>query len=222
MNCWKTSRITPHFMLDLRRPSQGMGTIFLFYQNSPKRLPSLFPCCAHTQLENNTFKGFSAFVQGTAAVRFFQSLTRLRRPWPQSLCQFHTHNFTAATGLQVMRLCSGWPTLGTNEVHLRFAIPILWVISDFDNNCPTEWATDSFYTTPDSSLVVRHGAVHGTFQILGQPARDIEVAYLLPYRRVALPRERYLGDGAPAWSEARGDSESVQHSRRGCRWRCLS
>ncbi|KAK4700896.1 hypothetical protein P7C70_g5348, partial [Phenoliferia sp. Uapishka_3] len=44
-----------------------------------------------------------------------------------------------------------------------------------------EWATDSFYNTPNSYLVVRHGDVHTSFGFIDVPAsaaRDIGISYL--------------------------------------------
>ncbi|KAK4701231.1 hypothetical protein P7C70_g5010, partial [Phenoliferia sp. Uapishka_3] len=112
--------------------------------------------------------------------------------------QDQTQDLTASTGWLARRVCSGWPAPGTNEVHLNFSTsyPIVWVTADYDVNCPTEWATDSFENTPGSYLIVRHGDVHGTFprkpfsserrkadqegnfSVIDQPARALELAYL--------------------------------------------
>lgn len=86
-------------------------------------------------------------------------------------------SFGYAQSWQIKTMCSAWPIRGRERKDLKINSPILFLTSDYDLNTPTEWATRQWENAPNSSLVVRHGDGHGTFDLPGQPAWILETAF---------------------------------------------
>ncbi|KAF7976223.1 hypothetical protein HWV62_7242 [Athelia sp. TMB] len=120
-------------------------------------LPVMPTFCSDEYIDDNTWAGFDALIKGAAEV--------------------DTANIEYGQVLTTVALCGAWPYPNGSNKPLHLNSSLLLVTADFDYDCPTESSTFEFKQAPNSTLIVRHGDDHVTFQVPG-PARSAEIEFL--------------------------------------------
>ncbi|KAF7314953.1 hypothetical protein MIND_00009300 [Mycena indigotica] len=79
---------------------------------------------------------------------------------------------------QFVLMCDAWPFEAPEPAKLPTNLPLLWTTSDFDLNLPTELATFAFEQAPNSTLLIRHGDDHVSFDLPNLPSHKLQIDFL--------------------------------------------
>ena len=114
--------------------------------------------CSDYQIQENTFAGFQkSFIAGS---------------------KLDTYNIGQAAAWDLRLYCAAWPYIVAPRMNLSLAAPMLFVTSDFDASAPTEWTTFAWEQAKNSTLLVRHGDDHTTFNLPASAVTGIEKQFL--------------------------------------------
>ena len=137
----------PAFNSALYLALSGDWTGFEYSAFAPEYTAAFFPVlptiCLDQHLDDNSFSGFEKLRKVVKSV--------------------DTYNMSYLQDLTLITLCGGWPYHASADKELRVKPEMLLVAADFDLNTPAESAIYEWQQTWKSSLLIRHGDGHVSF-----------------------------------------------------------